>query len=122
MAKSNFGEERAYLPNASILLLIIEGSQDKNSNRAGTRRQELVQRPQRSTTYWLVLHGLLRVLFYRTQDHQPRSGTTHNKLGPPTPSTNYNFPIGLPTTKSYRSIFSIEAPSSMMNLVCVSVT
>ena len=33
--------------------------------------------------YWLVLHGLLNLLSYRTQDHQPRDGTTHNGLDPP---------------------------------------
>jgi hypothetical protein len=35
------GEERAHLAYTSI---IIEASQDKNSNRAGTWRQELMQR------------------------------------------------------------------------------
>ena len=37
--------------------------------------------------YWLAPHGLLSLLFYRTQDHQPRDGPTHNGLGPP-PSIN----------------------------------
>jgi hypothetical protein len=27
--------------------------------------------------------GLLSLLSYRTQDHQPRDGTAHNGLGPP---------------------------------------
>lgn len=31
---------------------------------------------------WLVQHGLLRVLSCRTQNHQPRDSTTHNRLGP----------------------------------------
>ena len=34
-------------------------------------------------TYWLASPGLLILLFYRTQDCQPRDGTTHDGLGPP---------------------------------------
>ena len=41
--------------------------------------------------YWLAPPGLLSLLFYRTQDHQLRSGTMHNGLGPPTSITSeYN--------------------------------
>jgi hypothetical protein len=42
------------------------------------RKQELMQRPWRDVTYWLASPGFLRLLSYRTQDHQPRDGTTHN--------------------------------------------
>jgi hypothetical protein len=38
-------EERIYLVHTYIALVITEGSQDRNSNRAGTWRQELMQRP-----------------------------------------------------------------------------
>jgi hypothetical protein len=31
----------------------------------------------------VLLTGLLRLLSYRTQDHQPRVGTTCHGLGPP---------------------------------------
>ena len=42
----------------------IEGSQDRNTNRTGTWKQELMQRPWRDgTPNWLA---------------QPRDGTTHN--------------------------------------------
>jgi len=41
-------------------LLITEGSQDRNSNRAGTWRQELKLRPQRE-----LFTGLLSLLSYR---------------------------------------------------------
>jgi hypothetical protein len=34
-----------------LLLFIIEGSQDRNSNKSGSRRQELMQRPWRDVTY-----------------------------------------------------------------------
>jgi hypothetical protein len=43
-----------------------------------------MQRPWRDVTYWLASPGLLSLLSYRTQDYQPRDGTTHNRLGPPT--------------------------------------
>jgi hypothetical protein len=42
------------------------------------RKQELMQRPWRDATYWLASSGLLNLLSYRTQDYQPRDGTTHN--------------------------------------------
>jgi hypothetical protein len=42
-----------------------------------------MQRPWRDVTYWLASPGLLSLLSYRTQDYQPRDGTTHNGLGPP---------------------------------------
>jgi hypothetical protein len=40
-------------------------------------KQELMQRPWRDVTYWLASPGLLSLLSYRTQDYQPRDGTTH---------------------------------------------
>ena len=33
-----------------------------------------MQRPWRGAAYWLAFHGLLSLLSYRAQDHQPRSG------------------------------------------------
>jgi hypothetical protein len=81
-------EEMVYLAYTSTLLFIIEGSQDRNSSRAGTWRQEMMQRPWKGAAYWLAPHGLLGLLSYRTQDHQPRDGTTHNGLGPPPSITN----------------------------------
>ena len=57
---------------------IIGGSQDRSSCRAGTWRQELMQR-----SWGVLLTGLFSLLSYRTQDHQPRGGPTHNGLGPP---------------------------------------
>jgi hypothetical protein len=57
-------------------MFIVEGSQDRNSDRAGTWRQEQVQKPWGVAAYWLVPHSLLSLLSYRTQDHQSRDGTT----------------------------------------------
>jgi hypothetical protein len=68
-------EGKVYLAHTSTSLLITEGSQDRNSSMAGTWRQELMQRPRRDAAYWLAHHDLLSLLSYRTQDHQPRSGT-----------------------------------------------
>jgi hypothetical protein len=48
MIKATWG---AYI---STLLLIIEESQDRNSSRAGTQQQELMQRPWRRKYYSLL--------------------------------------------------------------------
>jgi hypothetical protein len=55
-------KERIYLAYMSILLFIIKENQGRNSNRAGTWRQELMQRPQRGAAYWLAPHCLLSLL------------------------------------------------------------
>ena len=49
---------------------------------AWTWREELIQRAWRRDAHWLVLYGLLSLLFYTTQNHQHRDGITHNKLDP----------------------------------------
>ena len=61
----------------------------ETKDRARAWRQKLMQRPWRGAAYWFAPHGLLSLLSYRTQDHQPRDGTTYNGLGPPplNPST-----------------------------------
>ena len=45
MTKKQVGEERVCLAYTSTLLFITKESQDRNSHRAGTWRQELMQRP-----------------------------------------------------------------------------
>ena len=42
------------------------------------RKQELMPRPRGDATYWLASPGLLSLLSYRTQEYQPRDGTTHS--------------------------------------------
>jgi hypothetical protein len=59
MTKKQVGEKRVYLPYTSTLLFITEGSQDRNSNRAGTWRQELMERLWKDAAYWLAPHDLL---------------------------------------------------------------
>ena len=82
MTKKQVVEERVYSAYTSTLLFITKGSQDRNSHRAGTWRQELMQRPWRDVPYWLASPGLLSLLSYRTQDYQPRDDTTHNGSSP----------------------------------------
>ena len=77
MTKEQVVEESVYLAYISILLFIIEVSQDGNSNRAGTWRQELMQKPWRGAAYWLAPHGLFSLLSYRTR-------TTSPGVAPPT--------------------------------------
>jgi len=48
--QSNLGR-KGFLAYASTSQLIIKGSQDRNSSRAGTWRQELMQRPWRGAAY-----------------------------------------------------------------------
>ena len=50
-APKHLGEEKVYLAYASTPQFIIEGSQGRNSSRAGTWRQELMQRPWRGAAY-----------------------------------------------------------------------
>ena len=44
-------------------LFIIKGSQNMNSDRAGTWKQELKQRPWRSVDYWLAPSRLAQPAF-----------------------------------------------------------
>jgi hypothetical protein len=78
MTKKQVGEKRVYSAYTSTLLFITKGSQGRSLNRAGTRRQGLMQKPCRGTAYWIASLGLLSLLYYRVQDHQSRDGTTHN--------------------------------------------
>ena len=61
-------------------------------NRAKNWRQELMQRPWRGAAYWLAPHGLVSLISYKIQDHQPRDGTTHNGLSSTTSITNKEIP------------------------------
>jgi hypothetical protein len=79
---------RDYLTYTSISLLIIKGSQDRNLNKAGTWKQELMQRPWMGADFWLAPCGLLNLLSYKTEDHHPRDGTTHKGLIPSSSITN----------------------------------
>ena len=66
----------------SISLFFIKGSWDRNLE-AGAD-----EKPWRGAAYWLVPHGLLTLLSYRTQGYHPKDGITHNGLGHPSLITN----------------------------------
>jgi hypothetical protein len=80
MTKRLLGKERVYLAHTSTLPFMIKGSQNRNSNRERPGRKGLMQRQWRGASYWLTPHGLLILLAYRMQDHQPKDGTTHHSL------------------------------------------
>ena len=62
-------EVRLYLAHTSKLLLITKGSHERNSSKAGTQRQELMQKPWRMLLTDL-LHDFLSLLCYRTYGQQ----------------------------------------------------
>jgi hypothetical protein len=64
MTKKQVGEERVYSAYTPTLLFITKGSQDRNLHRAGTWRQELIQRAWRGAAYWLASPGLLNLLSF----------------------------------------------------------
>ena len=114
MTKKQVGEERVNLAYTCTLLFIIEGSQDRNSHRAGTWKQELMQRPWRDAAYWLASPGLLSLLSYRTQHYQPRDGTTHNG-----PSLLGHQLRACPTAGSHGGTSPTEAIFSVITPACV---
>ena len=73
-------EESVYWLTLFTFLLIIEQCQNWNTNRAGTWRQELMQRPWRGAAHQYDFLGLLKLLSKRNQ--------AHNVLSPPTLVTN----------------------------------
>jgi hypothetical protein len=77
MNKKQVGEERVYSAYTSTLLVITKGSQDWNSDRAGTWRQELMQRPWR-----VLLTGLLPLACSACCLIEPK--TTSPGMAPPT--------------------------------------
>lgn len=67
------------LPDQSI----TGGSQDTNSSKTRT-----LEAGADAGHGEVLLTALLRLICYRTQDHQLRDDTTHNELGPPLLITN----------------------------------
>ena len=69
MTKKQVGEERVYSAYTSTLLFITKGIGTQASQEAGADAEAMEG---------MLLTGLLSLLSYRTQDYQPRDGTTHN--------------------------------------------
>jgi hypothetical protein len=69
------GEERAY--SAYNFHIAVDHQRKSGLELKQVRKQELMQRLWRDVTFLLASPGLLSLLYYRTQDYQPRDGTTH---------------------------------------------
>jgi hypothetical protein len=72
--------EKVCLTYTSMLMFTTEGSQDRNSNRAGTRRQGLMQRSWGKTLLTDLLHMASSACLFI----EPRTtwyDTTHHGLG-----------------------------------------
>jgi hypothetical protein len=83
MTKKQVGEERGFLFSLDFHIA-VHHQRKSGLELKQVRKQEMMQRPWRDATYWLASPGLLSLLSYRTQNYQPRDGTTHNGLsGPP---------------------------------------
>ena len=72
-----------------IQLMLPHHSSSMKEVRTGTQTEQEPEagadaRPWRGAAYWLTSPWLS----YRTQDHQPRDGTTHSELCPPPLITN----------------------------------
>jgi hypothetical protein len=52
MTESNFGKKK-FISLVDPESQCTEGSQGRNSNKMGTLRQELMQRPWKGAVYWL---------------------------------------------------------------------
>jgi hypothetical protein len=79
MAKRQVGEEKVYLAYP-FHIAIHHQSQDGHPNRAGSWKWELMPRPWRGTSYYLVPPDLLSLLLYRMQDPKSRDGIKHTLL------------------------------------------
>jgi hypothetical protein len=80
MTKKQVGEERVY--SAYIFHIAVDHQRKSGLELKQVRKQELMQRPWRDVPYWLASPGLLSLLSYRTQDCQPRDGSTHKGPSP----------------------------------------
>lgn len=71
----------------------------------------------------ILFTGLLLLLSYCSQDHQPKGVISYSELAtPPYQSSSRKCIPGLPTGQSGGSIFSIDVPSSRMTLTYVKLT
>ena len=89
------GEDRVYSAFISTSQSTMKGSQDRNSNRAGPWRQELMQRPWRGAAYWLFL-GACSVCFL-IENRTTSPGMTLTTMGrtPPYQSLIKKMPYRL---------------------------
>lgn len=69
---------------------------------------ELIQMTWKGTSYWFPLHGLLCLISYTTQGHQPQGCPRQNWLGCPTSMLIREELIDLTMVQFSEGIFSIE--------------
>lgn len=69
---------------------------------------ELIQMTWKGTSYWFPLHGLLCLISYTTQGHQPQGCPRQNWLGCLTSMLIKEELIDLTMVQFYEGIFSIE--------------
>ena len=80
MTKKQVWEESVY--SAYTFHIAVDRQRMSGLELKQIRKQELMQRPWRDVIYWLASPGLLSLLSYRTEDYQPRNGTTHKGISP----------------------------------------
>jgi hypothetical protein len=80
MTKKQVGEEIYY--SAYTFHIAVHHKRMSGLELKQVRMQELMETPRRDVTYWLASPGLLSLLCYRTQDYQPRGGSTHKGTFP----------------------------------------
>ena len=78
MTKKQVGKERVY--SAYTFHITVDHQGKSGLELKLVRKQELMHWPWRDVPYWLASPGLLSFLSYRTQEYQPRDGTTHKGL------------------------------------------
>lgn len=79
LTKANAEEKNSLLVYASTALIITDQIQGRTQ--VGTRRQKVRQRPQKTTAYCIILHGLLTLPYCTTEDYLPRAVITHIRVG-----------------------------------------
>ena len=94
----------------------IQGSQAKAQGRNGEAEAAVVTMD--GIAYRLFPHGLLSLLFHRTQDHLPRGGHSSQWVKPSkTSHQSRKCTASLPTDHFAASIFSVETPPSQRLLL-----
>jgi hypothetical protein len=91
MIKKQVGEERVYSAYTSTSLCITKGSQNRDSHRAGTWRQELMQKPWGVGGHGMLLTGLLPLacsVCFLIELRSTSPGMAPPTMGPPGLITN----------------------------------
>ena len=82
--QKQLGEEKVYFAYTFISWSITEGNQDRSSNRCSNL--EVGADAEANEEGYLLLLAcsswLAQSVFYKTQDHQSKHGTTHNGMLP----------------------------------------